>query len=71
MTDRREARRLRAEQERLERDRFLRQRKFRSRALFVAGVIVALTIGILAATRTSGERAGRVWSAEHGHWHEK
>jgi hypothetical protein len=37
--------------------------------LFAAGVIVAITIVALAIMRNEGGNQGRVWSAEHGHWH--
>jgi hypothetical protein len=70
-TEKREARRERAALE--QRDRALRQRHraFRSRMLFAAGVIVAITIVALAMMRNEGGNQGRVWSAEHGHWHDR
>ena len=71
MTDKREARRQRAEQDRLEREQGERQRKFRSRLLVVVAILAMLTVGVLSVTRRNDENAGRVWSPEHGHWHDK
>jgi hypothetical protein len=65
----REARLERSAQERRDRELRQRNRKFQSRILFAAGVIVAATIVTLAMIRNEGGNQGRVWSAEHGHWH--
>lgn len=67
----REARRERAEQEQQERERRQRQRKFQNRVFIVLGALGLLAIAVLTVTRDDGSNSGRVWSAEHGHWHEK
>lgn len=68
--DKREERRQRAEAERLHREQARRQQKLRSRLMIVAGVLVVLTLSVLA-LRRGEDGGGRVWSAEHGHWHER
>jgi hypothetical protein len=38
----------------------------------MVGVVLAVIAAGVMATRRGGEESqGRVWSAEHGHWHEK
>jgi hypothetical protein len=39
--------------------------------LMVAGVLVVIAIGFMATRRDGTEVGGRVWSAEHGHWHDQ
>lgn len=70
MDSKREARRQRAEAERQRRERERRQKALRSRLLIVAGVIGVLALSALALGRRDAG-AGRVWSAEHGHWHDQ
>jgi hypothetical protein len=41
----------------------------RSRLLLVVGVLTVAGAVILGVTRRRD--SGRVWSAEHGHWHDK
>lgn len=65
----REERKLRAEAERLEREHMQRARKARARLLFIVGALAVLGMGVLYVTRRSG--SGRVWSAAHGHYHDK
>jgi hypothetical protein len=66
---RREERRLRAEEAKAWRETERRQRVLRTRFAMVAGVVIVLAL-LFAATRR-GTPAGRVWSAEHGHWHDQ
>ena len=70
MSSKREERKQRSEAERLERERLRRSQVTRRRLLFVAGIVAVLAVIVLAVTRRPGD-SGRVWSAEHGHWHEK
>jgi hypothetical protein len=70
VTTKREARRQRSEFERQLRERREQARKLRSRVLLVVGALAVLTAAALTMRRQS-DNAGRVWSAEHGHWHEK
>jgi hypothetical protein len=67
---RREERKQRSEMERLDREHQKRAQTMRNRAFMVIGVLVVLGVVILGVTRRQGD-SGRVWSAEHGHWHEK
>ena len=39
----------------------------RRRFFFVAGVVIVGAVAWLGISRR--QQAGRVWSAEHGHWH--
>lgn len=78
MTDtaasKREARKQRAEAERLQRERQKRQRALKSRLYFIVGALVVVLIVVLYATRDESSSvggAGRVWSPEHGHFHER
>ncbi len=70
MSSKREERKQRAEAERLEREHAKRAQRMRTRAFLVAGVIVVALVITLGITRRR-ESGGRVWSAEHGHWHDK
>jgi hypothetical protein len=69
MDNKREERRQRAEQAREAQERFKRQRAMRSRMMLVVGLLAVIVIGLVATRR--GRADGRVWSAEHGHWHDK
>lgn len=42
----------------------------RNRIFVVVGVLAVAVVVYLGVTRRQGG-SGRVWSAEHGHWHEK
>ena len=67
MSSKRDERKQRSEAERLERERHKRSAGRRSRMFLVFGVCVVAALVVLGMTRRRGE--GRVWSAEHGHWH--
>ncbi|MGQ0650625.1 MAG: hypothetical protein ACT4P7_24050 [Gemmatimonadaceae bacterium] len=69
MTNKREERRQRAEESKEARERQRRQRALGTRFAMVAGVLIVLAL-LFAATRR-GRPEGRVWSAEHGHWHDR
>ena len=73
MATKREERKQRAEAQRDAQVRERRQRQWRSRALFAAGVLALIAMGVLATRRSDGDESknGQVWSAEHGHWHDK
>ena len=72
MATKREERKQRAEAQRDAQVRERRQRQWRSRALFAAGVLALIAMGVLATRRRDGdENNGKVWSAEHQHWHDK
>ena len=69
-SSKREERKQRSEAERLERERHKRATGRRSRVFLAIGVLVVVAIAVLGVTRRRSE-SGRVWSAEHGHWHDK
>ncbi len=71
MSTKREARKQRAEAQRLLQAQKGRQKKWRSRALVAVGAIAIIATALFAIRRDGGENQGRVWSAAHGHWHEK
>lgn len=68
-TKKREERKERAEQARQHAERMKAQKRLRSRLMVIGGVLVVLAVGFLATRRGGGN--GRVWSAEHGHWHDQ
>ena len=63
-------RRERSEEHRQARDREKRSQSTRSKVLFVIGVLALAGVVILGVTRRK-DTATRVWSAEHGHWHDR
>ena len=72
MSSKREERKQRSEEHRQQVERQKRLQKRNSRALFVLGVLAVIAAGYFATRRKDGdERDGRVWSAAHGHWHDK
>jgi hypothetical protein len=71
MNEKREARRHRAEAEREHREHQKRQQRLKARLILVAGVLVVIALGFMATRRDGDESGGRVWSAEHGHWHDR
>ena len=72
MATKREERKQRAEEQRVAQDQARRRRQWRSRAIFVVGALAVITAAFMATRRRDGDESnGRVWSAAHGHWHEK
>ena len=69
MSSKRDERKQRSEAERLERERHKRAEGRRSRMFLAFGVVVVAALVVLGVTRRRGD-ANRVWSAEHGHWHD-
>jgi hypothetical protein len=70
MANKREERRRRAEEAREEKLRQGREKKVRRGLTIAAGVLIVLALAF-AATRDRAPRPpGKVWSAEHGHWHD-
>jgi uncharacterized membrane protein len=68
----REERKQRSEEHREQQERLKRQKQLRSRVMFVFGVLVLVVAGYFATRRKDGmEKDGKVWSAAHGHWHDK
>jgi hypothetical protein len=71
MSRKREDRKQRQEERRAEQERQARQRKIRSRAILAVGAAALIGVSALLLMRDdSGAEPGRVWSAEHGHWHD-
>lgn len=67
---RRQERKERSELERLERERRKDAVRMRNRIAIVVGIVVVAAIVYLGVNRrASGD--GRVWSAEHGHYHDR
>lgn len=71
MSAKREARRQRAALERENKERKRRRLVMRSRLLFALGAAAVIALGVLLALRDEPANSGRVWSAEHGHWHDR
>lgn len=72
MSAKREARLQRSAQERETKERGRRRQVMRSRLLFALGAAAVIVTGFLLAQRERpGGRPGQVWSAEHGHWHDR
>jgi hypothetical protein len=72
MSSKREERKQRAEEHRVDQERERLRKIRRSRALAVVILLVLIAAGFFATRRRDGdERDGRVWSAAHGHWHDK
>lgn len=67
----REERRQRAALEREHKERQQRKKVMRSRFLFALGAAAVIVLGVLLARRDAPDTAGRVWSPEHGHWHDR
>ena len=75
-TDRskREERKQRSEEHKAEVERLKQKKRFRSRmtvAVAVLGLAVAGYVLAVRQPRDGEERDGRIWSAAHGHWHDK
>ncbi|MGH7694011.1 MAG: hypothetical protein ACRENH_03475 [Gemmatimonadaceae bacterium] len=72
MSAKREARRQRSALERENKERRRRQQVMRSRLLFALGAAAVVALGFLLTQRERpGGRPGQVWSAAHGHWHDR
>lgn len=72
MSAKREARRQRSALEREAKERKRRQQVIRSRLLFALGAAAVIALGFLLVQREPpGGGAGKVWSAAHGHWHDR
>ena len=67
---RRQERKQRSEFDRELRERRKRVVSMRNRVLVVLGVLAVAAVAYLGVMRRDGG-SGRVWSAEHGHWHDK
>jgi len=71
MTTKREERRQRSEAQKLERARQKRQRIWRSRATVLIGILAVIALGVIVRRQRATRNDGRVWSAAHGHWHDR
>lgn len=69
MTSKRDERKQRSEQQKELADR-QRSTRRRNRRLFIAVTVLGVA-GFLYAARSRERPAGKVWSAEHGHWHDQ
>lgn len=70
----REERKQRSEEHKAEVERLKQQKRFQSRVTFVVVVLGLVVAGYVLAARhpkDGEERNGRIWSAAHGHWHDK
>ena len=70
MSTKREARKQRAEARRATEEQAARQRKLRSRAIIAVGAVTLIATAFFAFRESGNPNRGRVWSAEHGHWHD-
>ena len=68
--DKREERRRRAELAQEAKVVQQKQQVLRRRVLIAAGIL-AVAAFVWAATHRGSAPAGRVWSPEHGHWHDQ
>lgn len=72
MPTKREERRERSETEKLDRERQRRRKAWRSRVAFIAGALLfVVAIALFVRRQRLIESDGRVWSAAHGHWHDR
>jgi hypothetical protein len=69
MTSKREERKQRSEAERSHREQLKHAQVMRKRFFFVAGVLIVAAVAWLSLSKPK-QQSGRVWSAEHGHWHD-
>ena len=70
----REERKQRSEEHKAEAERLTKKKRTQSRAMFVVVVLGLAVAGYLITTRhpkDGEERNGRIWSAAHGHWHDR
>jgi hypothetical protein len=72
MSAKREARRQRSALERENKERQRRQKMIKTRVLMVLGTAAVLAFGFYLTQREPpGGGQGKVWSAAHGHWHDR
>jgi hypothetical protein len=71
MSTKREARKQRSEAHREAQVRARRQHRWKSRTLIAVGALTLLTLAFLVLRRKDAEGTGRVWSPEHGHYHDR
>ncbi len=72
--NKREERKQRSEQLKAEQEELRRKQKSRSRVTFVVvvlGIAAAASYFVVRHPKDGEERNGRIWSASHGHWHDK
>ena len=70
----REERKQRSEQNKAELELLRRKKRSRSRVTFVVVVLAVVAVASYFVARhpkDGEERNGRIWSAAHGHWHDK
>ena len=70
----REERKQRSEQHKAEQEELERKKKSQSRVTFVVVVLAiaaAASYFVARHPKDGEERNGRIWSASHGHWHDK
>jgi hypothetical protein len=70
----REDRKQRSEEHKAELEQLNRKKRFQSRATFVVVVVLGLVAAgyfVASHPKDGEERNGRIWSAAHGHWHDK
>jgi len=70
----REERKQRSEEHKAELESLKQKKRFQSRVALVVTVLGLAVAGYVLAARhpkDGEERDGRIWSAAHGHWHNK
>ena len=73
MSTKREDRKQRAEANREAEEHAKRRRRWRSRVLAAVGALALIATAFLSTRghKDGEESNGRIWSAAHGHWHDK
>ncbi|MBV6521775.1 MAG: hypothetical protein MNPFHGCM_01919 [Gemmatimonadaceae bacterium] len=71
MATKREERLQRSEARKKDEIRRQRQQVWRKRVLVIAGALGILTLGFVLKRQREATSDGRVWSAAHGHWHDR
>ena len=72
--NKREERKQRSEEHKAEQERLKQKRRLQSRVTFVIvvlGAVAAVSYFIIIRPKDGEERDGRIWSAAHGHWHDR
>ena len=70
----REDRKQRSEEHKAELERLKRKKRIQSRVTLVVAVLGLVVVGYVLVARhpkDGEERNGRIWSAAHGHWHDR